>query len=278
MSAAVDNWCSGIFDNYLALESRTMPAANMLSVQVLFNLNGSHMKNILFIYLAITISSRIFAQTTNRKDKDRAVQEIQALFNELNQAILKHDQKKLERIYADEFLFIHGLGFIETKAELINSIMETDSVRPVPLPSFDQFYLYGDVGVLRSLTRNPVAGNNLMSTTIYTKKSGYWQIVQVQSTQQQKERKSVNVDVKLLDTYIGKYVLPNGVSSEISREGDVLFVQRKGHPKLRLLATSNNQFYDKFGASYTFNEGSEIITSFTVRHQNGQEIVWVKSQ
>lgn len=233
------------------------------------------MKNEILLIFAIAIFNSASGQRASETDKDRAIQEIKALLSDLNEAIKKHDKEQLEKIYANEFLFIHGMGFIDTKTEHINSILETDSTASIPLPSFDQFQLYGDVAVLRVMSKNPIAGNNLMTTTIYAKRNNVWNIVQVQSTQQQKARDSVVVVVALLDKYSGKYMHRNGSQIEVSHQGGTFFAQRKGRPKLHLIATSNTQFFDKFGTSYTFDG---VNNGLTLRAQNGQETIWKKSQ
>jgi hypothetical protein len=145
------------------------------------------------------------------------------------------------------------------------------------LPSFDHFFRYGDVAILRAMTKNPVAGNNLMSTTIYAKRNNGWQIVQIQSTQQQRERDTVIVEASLLDTYVGNYIQQNGSLIAVSRQDRTLFAQRRGRPKLRLIATANSQFFDKFGTSYTFVPAGKN-SSLTLRAQNGQETSWSKVQ
>jgi hypothetical protein len=233
------------------------------------------MKHIPLFLLGFVATLFTYAQTTESAHAKKT-EEIKALLGNLNDAIKKHDRPTLEKIYADEFLFVHGFGFIDNKNVQINGIMESDSVGEVPLPSFDQFYVYGDVAVLRAMTRNPVGGNNLMSTTIYAKKDGRWQIIQVQSTQQQRERKTVKVGNKLLDIYAGSYHL-GGSLTTISRQGDTLMAQRRGRPVFLLTATADTLFFDKFGSSYSFHNDQGKI-SFTYRAQNGQEVMWKKDE
>jgi hypothetical protein len=234
------------------------------------------MRRLLFILYFCAVTFFGYGQQ-NDEQKKKAAEEIKLLFRELNEAIKKHDRTALERIYADEFLFIHGFGYIDNKTVQINNFMEADSTPSIFVPSFDQFFVYGDVAVLRALNRNPIAGNNLMSTSVFAKKDSRWQIVQVQSTQQQRERKIVKVEAKILDSYTGKYAQPNGATTIITRESDILIAQRAGRPKLPLSATSDVQFYDKFGSYLTFhNEGEGKATYFVWRSQNGQEVKWNK--
>jgi hypothetical protein len=212
-------------------------------------------------------------------DKMKSEQEIRKLLKDLNEAMQKHDRGSLENIFAEEFLFIHGFGFIDNKTEHINAVMETDSIRMVPIPPFDQFFESGNMAVLRALIRNPIGGNNLMSTSTYIKRGGRWQILQVQSTQQQHEKKSVTVDSKILELYVGKYTGGNKMNTMITLEGDVLSAQRMGWPKQSLIATSENQFFNKHGSSLTFyrNEDGKV-SHFVFRAPNGQEVKWNKAE
>ena len=194
-------------------------------------------------------------------------EEIRKLWGELQEAGAKRDRATLERLVADEFIFIHSTGGRENKAERINSILSITSYRAVPLPPLDQFYVYGDVAVLRA------PGMGLLGTTIYAKKSGRWQVVQIQSTRLPPERKAIAVDPKLYDSYVGKYEYSPGVFTVVAKEGDTLTAQSPGRPKLILTPTSETQFFVKGNeGEWTFykNEKGEV-TGLVLRLGNCQE-------
>jgi len=137
--------------------------------------------------IVLSLMTVAAAQATNDASRQAKVkEELQQLFADLNQAITKKDRAALERIYADEFQFIHGNGYVVPKTAQIDGIMANDSLSatPVPAPAFDTFLLYGDVAVFRNTAQG------LAGTSIYVKKDGRWQVLQVQGTRLAPQRPS----------------------------------------------------------------------------------------
>src|SRR4029077_14172869 len=99
----------------------------------------------LFLLIVLsTLSISLFSQ-----DPAKAKQEILQLLTALNEARMSHNRQALEKIYADEFMAVHSAGYTQNKTEVINEIMETDSIRALPPPSLDNFFVYGNTVVLR---------------------------------------------------------------------------------------------------------------------------------
>ncbi len=160
----------------------------------------------------------------------------------------------LERVYADEFRFVHTTGNVADKVTQINGIMSNEPVSSAPIstPSFDQLLVYGDVAILRTLERG-VAGTN-----IYARKGGRWQIVQVQGTRLPPERKPVQLDSKALDAFVGRYEFSPGAVTTVTREGNSLMWKGGNRPKLTLVPLSNTRFYAKENdAEMTFSMGDK---------------------
>ena len=197
----------------------------------------------------------------------RVKEELRKLWLANQEAGSKKDRAALERVYADEFLFIHSTGGRENKTEHINAILSISSYSPAPVPEFDQLHVYGDVAVLRASLRG------LLGTTIYAKKGGQWQIVQIQSTRLPPERKAINVDPKILDSYVGKYEFATGVRTTITREGGTLTAQSPGRPKFVLLPASETQFFGEGNEpEWTFYKDEKgQVTHLIVRPCNCQE-------
>lgn len=85
-----------------------------------------------------------------------------------------------------------------------------------------------------------------------------------------KERKEITVDPKLLDGYVGQYQLAPNFILTITREGDQLFAQATGQPKVQIYPESQRDFFYKVvDAQITFEtDASGRATSLTL-HQNG---------
>jgi hypothetical protein len=204
-------------------------------------------------------------------------EEIRNLIVQLNEAAKKHDRHALEKIYADEFLFIHGVGYIDNKTEHIRGIMETDSVGGLPLPTLDNLLVYGNMVVYRNPFRGP-GGTLYLGTNIYAKRNGSWQIIQVQGTAQQSERKWVKTDRAILDSYTGRYQQENGAAITISRTEDTLVLRITTQPPRRFLAVSESQFFDKMGTMISFYKENGRVTHVIRRFPNGSESKWLKKE
>jgi hypothetical protein len=236
------------------------------------------MKTILIIILFLTTNVSYAQPVAEESGKATVARELTVLFDELNTAIHRHDQKTLERIYADEFLFIHSFGYIDDKREQIRRFMESDSVSKIPTPSFDQLLLHGNMAIVRMIVKNPRLGTDLMSTSIYIKREGHWQILQVQSTLQQKERETVMADTRTLEAYTGKYTQNNNRYTFITRDHTSLLAQRQGRPKYPLRPVSDTTFYDRFGSTLTFfRDTAGKVTHFVWKAPNGEESTWTKA-
>ena len=162
------------------------------------------MRPALFIASLLFAVSPAFAQSRPAaNDKSQVKEELRALFDELNAALAKRDRQSLERIYADEFLWIHGAGYIDNKTAHLDETLSIDVINPVPVPTFDDLFVYGDVAIFRVTGRSKMV-NSLYGTTIFAKANGRWQIVQIQGTAMLPQRKSIKVEARVLDACVWK--------------------------------------------------------------------------
>ena len=221
-----------------------------------------------------------FGQTTTTAGKnDSGIEaEIQSLHRRIRDAVVRRDRAALENIYADEFLYIHTTGSLDTKVEHIAKSLTTDASSSPQAPDveYQQLDVYGDMAVRTGRSRAKVAGGQerrLWWTWVYVKRDGRWQIVRAQGTPVPPERTAVKADPKVFDSYVGKYELAPGAYSTITREGDTLMAQRTGRAKVTLLPESETQFFVKGGdAQFTFyKDDSGRVTHLIIRRGNGQE-------
>ena len=203
------------------------------------------------LFLVLLVSPSAFGQTTEEPNSSGIKEELRKLFSDLNEAITKRDRAALERIYADEFQFVHTTGGVADKTAQINNILANDrpSTAPVAAPTFEGLLVYGDMAIFRTLERG-VAGTN-----IYSKKSGRWQIVQVQGTRLPPERKPIMLDPKALEPYLGKYEFAPGAYTTVTMEGEALSWKPAGRAKSTLVPLSDTRFYSKENdAEMTFSK------------------------
>ncbi len=198
----------------------------------------SVLTTLLITCLASAVS---LAQTHTTPNTDKAKEEIQKLFTDLNEAITKKDRPALERLYADEFQFIRPSGAVINKTAQIGGIMSNDplSSTPVPIPPHDRLMVFGDVVISRNIVRGTSANS------IFVKKDGRWQLLQAQGTRLAPERNPVSINPQLLDSFLGKYEFGPGAIGTVTREGDALKWRGGNRMPVTLVPLSETHFFAK---------------------------------
>ena len=195
--------------------------------------------NVAIVFLLITPA---FVQAQSHENKDaKTKEEIQKLFSDLNEAMTKKDRPRLEQLYADEFQFIRPSGAVVNKATQINGIMSNDplAATPVPAPAADNLMVYGDTVVARHTVRGTAI------SSIFVKRNGNWQLLHAQGTRLAPERNPINIDPKLLDSFVGKYQFgPNAIAT-LTRDGDTLRWRGGNRMPVTLVPLSETHFFAK---------------------------------
>jgi hypothetical protein len=190
--------------------------------------------------------------------------ELRALLTELNAAVAAHDRAALERIYADDFLFVHALGAPIDKKGQIAEALAAPPGAALSMPPLDGLLVYGNTAILR----RPVEGR--FGTTIYVKTDGRWQILQLQGTPTPVTRPSAVVPQETLRGYAGRYQQDNSLLATISVEGDQFIFQVDGRQKLLMSAESATRFSLPAGAGQlTFTKAEDGRVSYEIQRGNG---------
>ena len=145
------------------------------------------MKKYFFFTLLLAISQFGFAQS---KD-DKAKAEVEAVERQRFEAQVKKDYAVLEKILADDLVYVHSSGKSDTKASFIASIKEGKSVynkidvEEIVIRPYNNQKAAIINGVI-NVTQNPVDGKptylHLRYTVVYVKNKGKgWQLVTWQS-------------------------------------------------------------------------------------------------
>jgi hypothetical protein len=105
------------------------------------------------------------------------------------------------------------------------------------------------------------------------KTEGDWKIVNVLWLPNVADRKSVRVDPKILEDYVGEYQLnPEFTIAVTTREGR-LIAQGTGQPAFELFAETDSKFYLKdVPATLNFVKGEQGTVTHLVLHQGGNEV------
>lgn len=88
-----------------------------------------------------------------------------------------------------------------------------------------------------------------------------------------KERKAIQLEPKILEAYVGQYELAPSFVLTITREGDKLYAQATGQPKIELFAETQTQFFiTVVDAQITFVKDEKGQVTELILHQNGQNV------
>lgn len=227
-----------------------------------------HLHTLLFLVVLTTQ-----AQAQPSSDEGRVRTELQAFRAELSAAVRNKDRAALERLFAPEFQFMHGLGNLDDRDEQIASIMDP-AVSLTGLPSVfrpdDTFILEGNIAIVRQ--RGNSAGRRLFGTSIYVKRNGAWQLLQIQATMIAPERVAIEVSAAILQAYVGRYTQSNGNLADFTLEDSQLFVQFPGRTRWRLTPVEEDTFYDPSDNRYRFERVAGRVTGYSIRTSFGTEI------
>jgi CubicO group peptidase (beta-lactamase class C family) len=87
------------------------------------------------------------------------------------------------------------------------------------------------------------------------------------------ERKPIKLDPAIYDAYVGEYELAPSFSITVTREGDHLFGQPTGQPKVELFPESETKFFLKVvDAQIEFVKGGDGKVTGLVLHQGGRDL------
>jgi hypothetical protein len=204
---------------------------------------------------------------------DPVKNELRALMTELNAALAAKDRAALERIYADDFIFVHALGAAIDKRGHIDAALASGNASRVPMPSFDGLLIFGDVAI----HRRPEPER--FGTTIYVRRAGRWQIFQLQGTPLPRTSKTATVAHDVLRSYAGRYAQENGLFVIIAVEGDGLTLQVEGRQKFTLMADADNKFSLPAGAGQlTFTRNAAGAMTYELVRGNGTIIKGTRQQ
>jgi D-alanyl-D-alanine-carboxypeptidase/D-alanyl-D-alanine-endopeptidase len=84
------------------------------------------------------------------------------------------------------------------------------------------------------------------------------------------ERKEIQIDPKVLDSYVGRYELAPNFILDITRDDSRLYVQATGQPRFELFPSAEHEFFLKVvDARLTFTMSAEGRATGVTLHQNG---------
>jgi len=141
------------------------------------------MKRTVVLFVAGALAGHVaWAQSSSA-----AEQELMKLAQSALDATLKKDRPALDRIYADEYVYIHTNGGVLNKAQEIAQVMSGESKWTSDTASDMNVRVYGDAAIVTGLemlqgTAKDYAAGPRRFTDLWVKRNGRWQQLGGQST------------------------------------------------------------------------------------------------
>lgn len=143
----------------------------------------------LFLFLALTMTALAFGQSTGLKANQNSKEE-QALIKlerEWNEAYKNLDKEVLERVMADDFVFIDEGSNVNPKAPYIASTLKNVKVESYNLEEM-KVRIYGDTGIVTAVWTGKLTVNgkdvsgSFRYTDVFVKRRGRWVCITSQET------------------------------------------------------------------------------------------------
>jgi ketosteroid isomerase-like protein len=108
---------------------------------------------------------------------EKTKNEILKVEEELIQAISKDDANTLDRIFADEIVWLTSTGQFLTKAEVLANIHSRNLTGFSIKSDEKELHVYGDTAVVYSKTANKSETEPRTITDVFVKRDGKWKLV-----------------------------------------------------------------------------------------------------
>ena len=234
------------------------------------------------VMMAVTLTA--FGQASADEQRNKTIEEVKKAARELAGAVSRRDEAALNRLLADDYIFTHSTGDVNDKAQRISNIKE-NKLPTVESASRDdvRFRVYGDTVIITSRTNQKSELNGVpreiqfRGIVVWVRQQGRWQLAAQQSTRVQPERKTIALDPKTLNVYVGQYEVAPGRLYTVTLEGGTL-IARGSQREFTLMPESETQFFiEGLDGHWTFYKDEKgQVTDVGVRIGTGQEMRWKK--
>src|SRR5258705_313470 len=151
------------------------------------------MRHVLMLLSIVLLVAPILVSQTKSPivgDDSVGVREVKQMIATYREALIRKDMKKLDLIWADEYLFTNASGVLVTKAERIANLKSGATALDSIAPNEDQVHvrLYGNVAIVKSHVylkgqfSGQATADNFRSMHVWVKRAGRWQLVANQLT------------------------------------------------------------------------------------------------
>lgn len=167
--------------------------------------------------------------------------ELRKLENEWLSVYISGDKATYDRVVADDFTGTDESAVKRSKEQDRALLPAAPTPGGIALNEDVQVRLYGETAVItgRIVTKlkvgdQEVSGFTTRFTDTWLKRRGRWQVIARHYSRAPIERKAIKLDAKVYDAYVGEYELAPSLAFSVFKEGESLFGQATGQPKMEL--------------------------------------------
>jgi len=201
--------------------------------------------------------------------------ELRKLENDWLSVYISGDKATYDRVVANDFTGTDESAVKRSKEQDRALLPAAPTPGGIALNEDVQVRLYGETAVVtgRIVTKakvgdQEITGGATRFTDTWLKRQGRWQVVARHYSRVPIERKAIKPDAKIYDAYAGEYELAPGLAFSVFKEGEGLFFQATGQPKMELHSESEVVFFLKEPpALFLFirNEKGQVAQMLTIQ-------------
>ena len=202
---------------------------------------------------------------------------------ELYDAVAIGNRGPWKQYFAGDCIYSDEKGRTFDKAKLI------EDITPLPNGYFgaikvekSQHRIIGDTAILNYdlNEKETIFGQDLRAryhvTDTWLRRGGQWQIVASQSMRYYEDPAVGKIDRSKLDNYAGTYELAPGQTRMVTREGEKLFVTRKGKRE-ELFPEARDIFFRKgVEGRILFRTNDRGTVDALIDRRNNEDVIWPK--
>ena len=203
---------------------------------------------------------------------------------ELYDSLVSGDQAPWKKHFADDCMFADEKGRFFDKPKLIADI--------TPLPvgysgtiKIENVHsrIIGNAAILSydADETETIFGQKLKAryhiTDTWLPRNGNWQIIASQAHRYYEDPAAGKADPKKFADFIGEYELAPGQTRSVTKEGDKLFVERKGKKEQLLPETSELFFRKGVEGRILFHYAANGKVDSMIDRRNNEDVIWKKT-
>jgi len=233
----------------------------------------------------LAAASVALADRADETDKLPAAKAIPVLTQRLMNA-LPGDAAVWQRFLSEQAIYVSETGDVSTKQELLQGFKAfpeglTGSIElaSIQVTAFGDMAISTFVAHERQRVYDQSIAVDYRATHTWRRESGRWRLIAAQNAVLARDPKSLPIDVRYLDDFVGTYQLSSQRRYSVERRGGGLVAGREGSALAALIAVGDNVFADSastLGVLRIFVRGTGGAVDRMVQRRKFADVEWRK--